>query len=190
MVSHFNKFSKLPEPVLSHCDVLSYLDNFIKQYQSAWQNTELTMIINESANHQPSIIVSLDTILFNQCLLNIINNAVQANQAIDQLSIVISIDIQRKSNSRATINITISNNGASIAPSDREHIFKMYFSGKKITTDQTENMGLGLTIVRKIILDHNGDITCLPVKEGAAFKISLPLLGSKTLSSINEGSPS
>jgi nitrogen-specific signal transduction histidine kinase len=50
-------------------------------------------------------------------------------------------------------------------------------------------MGLGLAIIRKIILDHKGDIQCLSSNEGAAFEVSLPLMSRNSSSCIvKEGS--
>jgi nitrogen fixation/metabolism regulation signal transduction histidine kinase len=68
-----------------------------------------------------------------------------------------------------TIILQMINNGAPIK--DPQEVFKLYFS----TKTGKENMGLGLPIAKKIVMDHGGEMSCLNLTEGAGFEISLPL---------------
>lgn len=164
MVSHFSQFSKLPEPKLKKCNFLDYCTAFIRQYQHAWPRINLEVVANTYAKKS---LVEIDPLLFNQCLINMINNAVQANKAQEKIDICLTITIE---NNRE-VSLVVFNDGTIIKPEYMKVIFQMYFSSKS----DEENMGLGLAIVRKIILDHGGNIVCLPLSTGAAFKITLPL---------------
>ena len=50
-----------------------------------------------------------------------------------------------------------------------EELVKPYYTTKK------EGSGLGLSIVSKIINDHNGSITFKNIKSGAKIEILLPI---------------
>jgi len=164
MVNHFSRFSKLPEPRLKKCNMLDYCTGFIRQYQHAWPKVELTVKANACA---PNALVDIDYLLFNQCLINMINNAVQANKTQSKINVSLTITIENDSE----VSLVVHNDGAVIEAADIKTIFQMYYSSKR----DEENMGLGLAIVKKIILDHGGDIVCVPLLTGAAFKITLPL---------------
>jgi len=174
MVSHFNKFSKLPEPVFIDCNIVRHLSNFIEQYNTAWKVVKFSLCVDKNTKEKEEVNVLLDPILFNQVLINLINNAIQANLEMK----VLNIDINVSSNS-TNVCLTIFNQGRSIAATVKESIFKMHYSGTQNNVDRQENMGLGLAIVRKIILDHSGDIRCLPIAHGAAFEITLPISSMK-----------
>ncbi|NQZ12604.1 MAG: HAMP domain-containing histidine kinase [Algicola sp.] len=166
MVSHFSQFSKLPEPVLKPHNIFEHCQTFIRQHQQGWPSANISL--NDGAQN---IEVAIDHLLFNQCLLNIINNAVQANK--DKAGLVVTLSISKAAGDN--IAITVFNDGKPIDADAHSSLFKMYYSSKS----SKENMGLGLAIVRKIILDHGGDICCLPLTQGAAFKMTLPLITSK-----------
>ncbi|MFT7431676.1 MAG: nitrogen fixation/metabolism regulation signal transduction histidine kinase [Colwellia sp.] len=163
MVNHFSKFAKLPEPVFKTTDMIEYCTIFIRQHQNAWPQAKLTLVTH---NNVKNTLISLDNLLFNQCLINIINNAVQANLKQPQLNISLTIKLENETD----ISLIVFNDGIPIETEKFKIIFKMYYSDSG-----EENMGLGLAIVKKIVLDHGGDITCLPLVSGTAFKILLPL---------------
>ncbi|WP_042143858.1 MULTISPECIES: PAS domain-containing sensor histidine kinase [unclassified Pseudoalteromonas] len=179
MVSHFNKFSKLPEPDFQCLDILSHLDQFIQQYSPAWQSVNFNMKVADNIEQSRGVLIDADVILFNQCLLNLVNNAIQANPNCQPLDVTFSVAIKKMVNQHHWLKLTVFNRGKLINEKERDSIFKLYYSSKK-STDSSENMGLGLAIVRKIILDHKGDIQCLACSDGAAFELLLPLLSSKT----------
>tara|TARA_R110001583_G_scaffold78901_1_gene213611 strand:+ start:4155 stop:5285 length:1131 start_codon:yes stop_codon:yes gene_type:complete len=163
MVSHFSQFARLPEPALKTVNIAEYCTSFIRQHQHAWPQVKLTLVINSNVKNA---LIFLDDLLFNQCLINIINNAIQANQEQTQLNISLTIKLE----SETDISIVVFNDGIPIEAEKLKVIFKMYYSDSA-----KENMGLGLAIVKKTILDHGGYITCLPLVSGAGFKINLPL---------------
>ena len=66
--------------------------------------------------------------------------------------------------------IRVSDNGVGIAAEDRDEIFLPFYTTKKTGT------GLGLTLVQKIIVSHNGRISLdATAAEGTTFSILLPL---------------
>ncbi len=102
-----------------------------------------------------------------QVVMNLIINAMDAMNAMPKKEI--RITWQR--NSREAI-IRISDLGSGIDPVKISKIFDPFFTTKPVG----KGTGLGLPIVRSIILEHGGDIHCeSKLNEGTTFIISLPL---------------
>jgi two-component system nitrogen regulation sensor histidine kinase NtrY len=67
------------------------------------------------------------------------------------------------------VRLEISDDGIGISPAEKTRLFEPDFSTKKT------GMGLGLSIVNNIILDHNGMIRVMDNQpRGAKFVIELP----------------
>ena len=66
------------------------------------------------------------------------------------------------------IYVTVTDNGLGFDHVDRSKMLTPYFTTKK------KGSGLGLSIVEKILNDHNGFIEFISQKEGAKIKILLP----------------
>jgi signal transduction histidine kinase len=108
-----------------------------------------------------------DPLLLKQCFLNIISNAIQANQNEELLSVEITLT---KKNSK-TLVLTIVNNGKPIPFSEQGRLFSMYYT----SGNHPQNMGVGLNVVQKIINEHSASIECLPLTIGAGFQIQFPI---------------
>jgi signal transduction histidine kinase len=68
--------------------------------------------------------------------------------------------------------VEVTDNGVGIAPEDREKIFLPFFTTKPSGT------GLGMSIVKKIVDLHGGDIVIDSASgRGARVRISLPAVG-------------
>ncbi len=100
-----------------------------------------------------------DIDLLKQILLNLVNNAVEAEAK------KISLELSKKN---GTLDIIIEDNGAGIGTNLKDSIFKPYVSSK------TRSMGLGLHITKKMVETLNGNIELLSWKTGKKiFKITL-----------------
>ena len=73
--------------------------------------------------------------------------------------------------------ISIEDNGPGIPPEAREHIFKPFFSTKR----SGEGIGLGLSIVDKVIRALHGEIRAEDVQpHGTRFVLRLPRVHNGT----------
>jgi signal transduction histidine kinase len=113
-----------------------------------------------TANEDPFI--NIDYQQMKQVFLNLIRNSIDAMSAGGEIKIVFKKD--------KGINVfEISDTGEGIPPENMNKIFDIYFTTKKSGT------GMGLSIVRQIIIQHGGTIeTESRLKEGTKFKITLP----------------
>jgi signal transduction histidine kinase len=113
-----------------------------------------------------------------QVLINLLKNAAEAMGNGGKVTVTtrfvpgsskILIDEKRKT--PGSIEITIQDNGPGISDTIRKKLFEPYNS-----TKNTENSGLGLSIVHTIIRNLNGSITCdSHSATGTCFTILLPV---------------
>ena len=71
----------------------------------------------------------------------------------------------------------IKDSGPGIEEEDRSRIFSPFFQGKGPEKAVVKGSGLGLTISKEYVQNHDGIIRLLPDKKGACFLVTLPLSG-------------
>ncbi len=110
--------------------------------------------------------VQVDAQLCEQIFVNLITNAYQAMEGTGRLRIAIAPESQ---NGRRGVSVVIEDSGPGVPAESREQIFNPFFTSKK------DGVGLGLSIVAKIVDDHRGTIRLeSPPGEGARFRVFLP----------------
>jgi signal transduction histidine kinase len=115
--------------------------------------------------------IQADPQLCEQVFVNLITNAYQAMEAQDgsgdkvmRLSIAPEV-----SNGEAGVCVTVEDSGPGVPPELREQIFNPFFTSKK------DGVGLGLSIVAKIVDDHRGTIRLdSDTTRGARFRVFIP----------------
>ena len=129
--------------------------------------TELdTSIKINLINNKDQIILVCDSEQIGRVFLNLIKNSIESIQEKFKKSpnFTKKIDIElTEENDYITFNIT--DNGTGFSENNLKSILKPYF------TTKTKGSGLGLSIVNKIINDHNGTINFIPIKNGAQISI-------------------
>jgi signal transduction histidine kinase len=109
-----------------------------------------------------------DEVLLRQAFSNLLRNALDASSGgAAPPRIVIHSDVDP---SLRISRMSVNDNGPGVAPELRERVFAPFFTLKRNGT------GLGLALVQKIIVFHNGRVTVGAAPEGgASFQITLPL---------------
>lgn len=112
-----------------------------------------------------------DAVRLEQAFLNLINNAKQAVEEVQRDNPKIEIKTYAIEDS-SFLAVEIIDNGNGIADDERERIFERFYTTKKAGI----GTGLGLTISRKIISEHNGQIELKSlVGKGTVFRVILPI---------------
>ena len=94
--------------------------------------------------------------------------------------ITVSCEKMVRSSDEGVINIRVSDTGTGIPPELTEKVFDPFFTTKK----PGKGTGLGLALVRRIVMLHNGTISIEKTGyEGTVFLIELPLSDEKELDS-------
>jgi PAS domain S-box-containing protein len=113
-------------------------------------------------------VVDGDEVLLRQALVNLLRNAVDACAGVPVHPRIV-VD-GRADLSRQELQITVVDNGPGIDPALRDKVFQPFFTTKGHGT------GLGLALVQKIVVTHNGRVSVSTAADGgAAFQIALPL---------------
>ena len=114
--------------------------------------------------------IPMDEAQIEQALVNIIQNAVDAMDSGGELIFKFSTYESKGCNMPEGVELTIQDTGMGIPEELREQIFQPFF------TTKTKGTGLGLTIVKKIIDHHQGQITLESAPEqGTIVRIQIPL---------------
>ena len=115
------------------------------------------------ASHD-NIMMKIDKDYLARIIINLVTNASQAKA--DNRKSVINVDIEKI---EKRIKIIVNDNGVGISPDKLEKIFDPNFTSKN------SGMGIGLTMVKRMVEDYNGTITVVSeVDKGAVFTISMP----------------
>jgi signal transduction histidine kinase len=116
----------------------------------------------------PGVRVDGDEVLLRQAFGNLCRNAVEAC-AESEIVPAIHVEVRVNRDHRQAL-ITITDNGPGVEPAARDRMFQPFF------TTKAKGTGLGLALVQKIIVIHNGRITpSHPERGGLRMEIALPL---------------
>jgi signal transduction histidine kinase len=109
-----------------------------------------------------------DEVLLRQAFSNLLRNAVEACA---DVSVAAKVAIRSEIDPTQKVSrITVNDNGPGIPAASRERIFQPFFTSKRNGT------GLGLALVQKIIVFHNGRVVAgSSAAGGASLQVTLPL---------------
>ena len=149
------------------------------------QNTSVSAVANEAidvfSDRTPEAVSSIqltvcqDCVIAGDCdalvtvLVNLLENAWKYNLK-DEKEIRVCLD---QENSQASI--SVSDNGMGIDTRTQRKIFDRFYQANTLMTREQTGCGLGLSIVKAIVLSHGGSITVESKTErGSKFIILLP----------------
>ena len=108
-----------------------------------------------------------DDVLLRQAMSNLCRNALEA---CTEAGIVPRIVVEGSLDGRQDmLRITVSDNGPGIDPAVAKRIFRPFF------TTKARGTGLGLALVQKIVVTHNGRVSLDSNNGGARIVVTLPL---------------
>ena len=116
----------------------------------------------------PELTVEADESLLRQVLFNLMLNSVQAVDTGGKIEVA----LEKDGSDEAALEVR--DDGPGVPEGLREAIFRPYFTTHK------EGTGLGLAVVRQIVLAHRWEIACLPPDgRGARFRVSAMKVDSR-----------
>ncbi|MDP2626091.1 MAG: ATP-binding protein [Candidatus Rokubacteria bacterium] len=159
LVDEFSRFARMPALALRPTDLARLLDGVIVLYRESHPALAITSAFSPDLPQ-----IEVDPNQIKRAVLNLVDNAVEA---VGQAGEVTVETVWLPEARRARI--VVADTGPGIAQEDRERLFLPYFSTK------ATGMGLGLSIVHQIVIDHGGTIWLednLP--QGSRFVLELP----------------
>lgn len=156
VASAFSEFAKLPPKNDEFFNLKEELENLVRVF-----NDDGNIYFHANKDMMP---VRMDRIYLSRIFTNMITNAKQAVS--EQRKSIINIDAELFNKK---IIIVIEDNGIGISKDKLEQIFEPNF------TTKNSGMGLGLTMVKKMIEEYKGDISVKSEEgKGTKFTIILP----------------
>ncbi len=152
-------FGRPSKPTFVVVDVEDVLDDvvlFTKRFASQAE----VLIVEEFAGGLPGVEADPDQL--KQVFLNLVTNAVQI-MGDDGGTVTITTRL-----SGEFVEVTVGDTGPGIAPENIGRVFDPFFSTR------ADGTGLGLTMVHRIIDDHDGHIEVESGADGTVFRVSLP----------------
>jgi len=160
LVDEFSNFARLPNVQIQPANIHEIIKKTVSLFKDVFTGIEFNTRL--SSNIPSSI--QIDPEQMKRALINILDNAVHAVHKKGEITI--KTTFRRKTRK---VEIEIADSGHGVPSDDKTKLFLPHFSTKKKGT------GLGLTIVNKIISDHNGSIEVEDNKpNGTKFIIQLP----------------
>ena len=163
LVNEFSDFARMPKPIFKKINLFKVINDTLKLMKINDDTIKIDFKCSDK------IFINADTEQINRVFINLIKNSIESliekQQKITYFDKKINIEINEIND---YIEILIIDNGIGFKNTNLSELSKPYFTTKK------NGSGLGLSIVVKIINDHNGTIDFLNYNKGAKIKITFP----------------
>lgn len=160
LVDEFAQFARMPAPRVTALPVRHLFDEVLALYRGVVDGVRF-----EVQPGPESLTIRVDPEQMKRVLINLMDNAIEA---MDRQGVV-WLDAARDDQA-GVVRIGVADNGPGLPTTDREQLFLPYYSTKG------RGSGLGLAIVRRIVVEHGGNITVADHQpRGTRFSIELPL---------------
>ncbi|MFH1460766.1 MAG: ATP-binding protein [Candidatus Omnitrophota bacterium] len=152
-------FSKPAEPNLKPTNIANLIKDILEFLNNEFLKNKIKV---HEEYENPELLIHIDSNQIKQVLLNLILNSIEAMPKGGEIFISVASD-------KNTSTIEIKDTGCGISKKALDNIFNPFF-----TTKHTGS-GLGLSICRQIIQNHNGTIEVeSEVDKGSIFRIKIP----------------
>jgi PAS domain S-box-containing protein len=160
VLESFRSFANLQNLTIQPTDGLEVLENVIRliRPQAAEQHVQITLLHPE--RELPK--VPLDAEKFEQIVLNLVINALEAMPGGGHLSVSAAVV-------DGEFRVSVQDSGPGIPLEIQRSVFQPYFSTK------SKGSGMGLALSEKLISQHGGHIGYRTSTEGTVFDIAIPI---------------
>ncbi len=165
LINEFSDFARMPKPMFRINNLIDLINSNIELLREIDHTIDINLIFSKNDN----LNLSCDNEQISRVIFNLIKNSIESIQEkalkIGNFDKKISIEIKRINN---YIAINIFDNGIGFSSKTTKELIKPYYTTKK------KGSGLGLSIVNKIINDHNGTIQFNSNTTGTNIIVKLP----------------
>ena len=162
VVTNFLNFARPAQLTLSNVDLRAVCDRAADEVRADVRALGGSLDVQGEFD-----VIEGDEVLLRQAFSNLLRNAFEACTAVPVAPrIVVHSEIDRV---QRVSRIAVNDNGPGIAAELRERVFRPFFTGKRSGT------GLGLALVQKIVVFHNGRVAVgTSPFGGASVQVTLP----------------
>jgi len=147
---------------------------------AAFVNTALETVqpIMEARQHTLSVSLPVETVTLHgdsvrlaQIVGNLLHNAAKFTPVGGRIGLCAELETD-------TLVIRVSDNGIGIAPASVDRIFELFAQAQHVADRVQDGLGIGLSLVRKLVELHGGTVTVSSEGEGrgSTFEVRLPVM--------------
>jgi len=159
-VESYRKLTKLSKPILQTISLKTFIDHLLMllSHEEYFSNIKFSINI-----HPEDLSVEADEAQLSQVFINLIKNAMQAVENVQEPQ----IDISARAKEDGRTQISVQDNGEGIPDEIIEQIFIPFFTTKE------NGSGIGLSLSRQIMKNHGGTIDAHSVSGKTLFVLNL-----------------
>jgi signal transduction histidine kinase len=157
----FVSFATVGSPQRQACDLGRFVADFCTTFAPTWPQLNFRV-------RQPAGVcqAEVDREMVRQVLVNLCTNSALA---VGDAGGTLEVAVERHG---SRVVVTVADDGPGVPERIRARIFEPYTTTRRIG----EGMGLGLSISKKIMLDHDGDLELIAAERGATFRLIFPAM--------------
>lgn len=164
IVTNFLNFARPTQLTLAPVDLRQIAERVADEIRGEVERREGSLSVTGTW-----AVVDGDEVLLRQAISNLARNALEACAG---ASVAPDIRLEASRDDRGrVVHVRVSDNGPGIDPALRERVFRPFFTTKR------DGTGLGLALVLKIVVTHNGRVRVVDRPEGGTtMDVTLPCL--------------
>ena len=149
------------------------ISEFVEEVNNGCRpHLEEKSIILEYSIQTNSDICYADRDALSLAVSNLIQNAIKFSEPNSTIALNVSDSVR---SDKSTLIIQVKDSGDGIPEEEIKQIFEPFFRGKKPSEEQIKGNGIGLSLVKKVIDAHNGEIAVNSSKGiGSTFTLKIP----------------
>ncbi len=159
MVDEFRDYARLPAAQLAPLDLNELVDEVLRLYAAAGGRVSIRPRLAPALPH-----VLGDATQLRQVIHNLIKNAVEATDHVEQPDVELLTEALALTDGEAAVRLLVRDNGGGFSSSALSRAFEPY------VTNKPRGTGLGLAIVKKIVDEHGARIDVANWGEGPSGK--------------------
>lgn len=166
----FSRFARLPDPKLEPLPMDQVMDHALALYAAEGGELDVRRRFDDDL---PRVVADRTQIA--TVLTNLVKNGVEAMDGKGRLTLTLRTRPASPAFERPHLELIVEDSGPGISAEVQDRLFMPY-----VTTKGSRGTGLGLALVHRIVMEHEGAIEVGRAEDGgAAFTLRLPLAGPR-----------
>ncbi|MEE8046394.1 MAG: ATP-binding protein [Dehalococcoidia bacterium] len=149
----------------SHGSPVPVIEDSVAHFSQRARERDIALEVSSGTT---DIAVDFDETRLRQIVSNLVDNALTHTPNNGIITVALRTDV-------TGLKMSITNSGTGISPDDLPRVFDQFYRADQSRTRATGGAGLGLTIVKRLVEAHGGDISVTSEPgQGATFTVFLP----------------